>query len=73
MPGQVDHDAEVFILIRPVSSTLPVRRVIARYTAWSDGRWQVRIPGGSPTVIPGDDTTPACEALAAILHAVNGD
>lgn len=73
MPGQLRDDAELFIFIRPVSGIGPVRRIVARYTAWMDGRWQVCLPGPAPVVIPGDASTTAVEAMTAILQAAGGD
>jgi hypothetical protein len=73
MPGQIRDDAELFIHLRPVSGSGPVRQIIARYTAWTDGRWQVRIPGPEPVTIPGDASTTAVDAMTAILHAGDRD
>lgn len=73
MPGQIRDDAELFIHLRPISGVGAGFQVIARYTAWTDGRWQVRIPGPAPVVIPGDASTLAHDAIAAILQAASGN
>lgn len=73
MPGCVREDADLLVLIRPLTGVMPVRRVVARYTAWTDGRWQVSIREPVAVVIPGDAATPAVDALAAILQAAGGD
>lgn len=73
MQGQIRDDAELYIHLRPISGIGAGLHIIARYTAWTDGRWQVRLPGPAPVVIPGDASTTAVEAMTAILHAAGGD